>query len=112
MANNKFCCPHCGGKQSFRKLVFSTTNPMPCVHCGTVIRFRVGYVIGFLRFLLIITAPLSIEFIRTILHDYYLLPDWVDLIVFLFVLSLALLLNSWITYISSTFERVTDSPQQ
>ena len=112
MANNKFCCPHCGGKQPLRKLFFGIVDPMPCVHCGTVIRLKRGYIARFLHLLLIVLSLMSIKPLEKALMSYFQLPEWADLIVFFTLLTLAVFLLQYISYSFSTFERVTDSPQQ
>lgn len=103
MANNKFCCPHCGEKQPFRKLLFGLGGSTPCVRCGTVIHIKEGY-IGYFRYLLIIAALIGVDPIESALMAYYPLPNWGGMVIFVGLLSLAVLLNLWIVYITSTFE--------
>ena len=112
MARNKFCCPHCGGKQPFRKLFFNITNSMSCVHCGTTIRLKRGYIAHFLKGLLTAFTIMGIKSLEKALMSYVQLPEWADLIVFFTLLTLAVFLLGCISYFFSTFEPATDSPQQ
>ncbi len=112
MASNKFCCPHCGGKQPFKKLFFGIVDPMPCVHCGIAIRLREGYVLRFLRFLLIISSVTGVNAIEKALMNYFQLPYWSGVPIFWTLLLLVIVLNLCMSYFFATFEPATDNPQQ
>ncbi len=47
---------------------------------------------------------MGVDPIEKILMTYYPLPHWGGMVIFVGLLALAVLLNLWIVYITSTFE--------